>query len=245
MKVLGLVSSFREGPLVSGAIRSLVRVGLDDLLVSEGPAGEIPEGVMDAPASVFPEGVHVNEGRWRSDARKRNAMLQEAKRRTAPIVPGGAQEPVWGIWLDGDEILANPEWLRDRLQGVVWDDEARGSDTLNLPLWVVEHDRSMAITGGRLVRLDLIRSYDVSVSVVTDETGAEQGLGNLSTDARIWVETWMQAVETGRMLAWPPGPAEPCIVHRSHLRHPLRRGLRLHAQEAEELRRVGKLPASR
>lgn len=241
MRFVGLVSAFREGPLVRGCIDSLLRARLDDLLVSEGPAGELPPGVMEAPASEYPEGLEVNHGRWRSDARKRNALLKEAKRRHA-LRPG---EPLWGIWLDGDEIVVHPELLRDRLQAVVWEDEAKGTETLNLPLWVKEADGSLGITGGRLVRLDLLSSYDVSVSVVTDHRGDEQGLGNVQTDARLWLEMWLQAVDTGRMVAWPPGPGEPCIVHRSHLRHPARRGLRLHRQEAEELKRVGKLPGGR
>jgi hypothetical protein len=237
--VIGLVSAFREGRLTLGCIRSLAAVGLDDLLVSEGAAGELPDGVEAAPASEYPEGLHVNHGRWRSDARKRDAMLQEAKRRHA-LREG---EPLWGVWLDGDELLAHGENLRDRLQAVLWDDEARGGPpTLNLPLWTKEADGSLAITGGRLVRLDLVASYEISVSVVRSIGGEEQGLGNVEASSGAWLELWLQAVDRGRMIAWPPGPLEPCIVHRSHLRHPARRGLRLHRQEAEELRKAGKLP---
>lgn len=239
MRVVGLVSSFREGRLTLGCVRSLAAVGLDDLLVSEGPVGELPEGIMEAPASEWPEGLEVNNGRWRTDGRKRDAMMKEAKRRHA-LRPA---EPLWGVWLDGDELLAHGEYLRDRLQAVLWEDEVSGrAPTLNLPLWTREPDNSLAITGGRLVRLDLIQSYEISVSVVRSVGGSEQGLGNVTTDASLWLELWMQAAESGRMLAWPPGPLEPCIVHRSHLRHPLRKGLRLHEQEADELRRVGKLP---
>lgn len=241
MKVVGLVSSFREGRLTVGCVRSLHAVGLDDLLISEGPAGELPEGIMEAPASEWPEGMAelVNTGRWRTDGRKRDAMLKEAKRRHALR----GEEPLWGVWLDGDELLAHGEYLRDRLQAVLWEDEISGrAPTLNVPLWTREPDNSLAITGGRLVRLDLIDSYEISVSVVRSVGGSEQGLGNVSTDARLWLDLWLAAVESGRMLAWPPGPLEPCIVHRSHLRHPARRGLRLHKQEAVELARAGKLP---
>lgn len=241
MRVVGLISSYREGRLTLGAVRSLHAVGLDDLLISEGPAGELPEGIEEAPASEWPEGMAelVNHGRWRTDGRKRNMMLAEAKRRHA-LHEG---EPLWGVWLDGDELLAHGEYLRDRLQAVLWEDEASGrAPTLNLPLWTREPDNSMAITGGRLVRLDLIRSYEISVSVVRSVGDEEQGLGNVTTDASLWLELWMQAAESGRMLAWPPGPLEPCIVHRSHLRHPARKGLRLHEQEAAELAKVGKLP---
>lgn len=237
MRVVGLVSAFREGRLVDGAIRSLARVGLDDLLVSEGAAGELPEGIMEAPASEYPEGIDVNHGRWRSDARKRDAMLQEAKRRHA-LHEG---EPLWGVWLDGDELLAHGEYLRDRLQAVLWDDEARGgAPTLNLPLWTKEGDGSLAVTSGRLIRLDLLSSYEISVSVVRDFQGDEHGVGNVLTDASAWLDLWLRAVDAGRMIAWPPGPLEPCIVHRSHLRHPARRGYRLHRQELEELRKAGK-----
>jgi hypothetical protein len=236
MRVVGLISSYREGRLTLGAARSLHAVGLDDLLISEGPAGELPQGIEQAPQSEWPQGMAelVNHGRWRTDGRKRNAMLQEAKRRHAL-----RDEPLWGVWLDGDELLAYGENLRDRLQAVLWEDEGSGRPpTLNVPLWTREPDNSLGITGGRLVRLDLISSYEVSVSVVRSVGGEEQGLGNVTTDARLW----LAAVESGRMLAWPPGPLEPCIVHRSHLRHPARRGLRLHHQEAVELARIGKLP---
>jgi hypothetical protein len=241
VRVVGLVSAFREGRLTLGCIRSLAAVGLDDLLVSEGPAGELPEGIMEAPPSEYPEGLAVNHGRWRTDARKRDAMLKEAKRRH--VLRG--EEPLWGVWLDGDELLAHGEYLRDRLQAVLWDDEARGGPaTLNLPLWTKEADGSLAVTGGRLIRLDLVASYEISVSVVRSVGGEEQGVGNVDANSAAWLELWLQAVDKGRMIAWPPGPLEPCIVHRSGLRHPARRGLRLHRQEADELRKAGK-PTSR
>ena len=237
MRIVGLISSYREGRLLEGAMRSLDRAGLDDLIVFEGPAGKPLEA--DVPESSFPRGiVHVEQhGRWRTDARKRNDMLAAAKNRHAD---GG---PLWGVWLDGDEILVNGEYLRDHLQAVVWNDEHDGTDqpTIHLPLWVVEADGSMALTNSRIVRLDLIRSYDISVSVVTNEHGIEEAWGNTNPDARLWTEMWMTAVESGRMVAWPPISCHPHIYHRSNLRHPLRRGLRLHKQEADELRKAGKL----
>ena len=240
MKIVGLTSSFREGRLIRGAIRSLEAVGLDHLFVYEGSAGKVPEGVEESPESELGDelirGQTLVRGRWRSDARKRNEMLQAAKE----MFPEG---PVWGVWLDGDEVLANAEYLRDILQSAVWNDELSPGEppTIRWPLWTVEADGSMAITLGRLVRLDLIRSYDISVSVVTNEQGLEEAQGNLQEDARLWAEMWERAIRTGRMLAWPPYPGLPHIVHRSHLRHPLRKGLRLHEQELEELRKAGKL----
>lgn len=247
MRIVGLISSYLEGRLLEGAMRSLEKIGLDDLLVFEGAAGDPLE--VDVPESVFPRGVqHVSKhGRWRTDARKRNEMLKEAmKRNPAPYAPwtdtGEGTGPLWGIWLDGDEILVNGEYLRDQLQAVVWNDEHDGGDpTIRQPLWVVEADGSMALTNSRVVRLDLIQSYDISVSVVTNQHGIEEAWGNTNPDARFWVEMWMRAVESGRMIAWPPLSCQPHIYHRSNLRHPLRRGLRLHKQEADELKKAGKL----
>ncbi len=248
MKIVGLISAYLEGNLLEGAMRSLDTIGLDDLLVYEGPAGP----PLDVPAalnlgSVFPTDIeHVSKaGRWRTDARKRDEMLQEAKRRARLLEP--SREAVWGIWLDGDEILVNAKYLRDRLQAVVWNDDAeRERDpealpTIHQPLRVVEADGSIALTNSRVFRVDLVRSIDISVSVVTNEYGVEEAWGNTNPDARLWVEMWMKAVETGRMIAWPPLPCEPHIFHRSNLRHPARRGLRLHRQENDELRKAGRL----
>lgn len=245
MKVVGLVSSYREGRLVRGAIGSLEAVGLDDLIVFEGPAGPEPEGIEAAPESELDYcrefGRLVFSGRWRSDARKRDAMLKEVRRRHT--VSGVETPPIWGVWVDGDELLVRGELLRDILQSVLWQDELGPDEppTIRWPLRVVEPDGSIALTGGRLVRLDLIRSYDISVSVVTNYLGFEEAMGNENEDARLWLDLWMKAVDSGRMIAWPPLPSEPFLVHRSQLRHPARRGLRMHHQEREKLIEAGKI----
>ena len=235
MKLVGLMSSYKEGRLTLEAVRSLERVGCDNILIYEGAAGE-PLTDDEIPESIFPSGAKVHEGRWRTDARKRDAMLQEAKRRCS-------SGPVWGVWLDGDEILVNGEYLRDMLQSVTWNDEYDGTNepTIHWPMRVIEADGSMSVTVNRLVRVDQIRSVDIANSVVTNLRGIEEAWGNSPEDARIWLELWMRAVDRGLMVAWPPLPCEPVIYHRSNLRHPLRRGLRLHKQEADELRKAGKL----
>lgn len=237
MKIIGLISSYLEGRLLEGAMRSLDRVGLDDFLVYEGPAGE-PLNVNNSDlASTFARDVvHVSKcGRWRTDARKRNEMVQEAKHRAASI-----REPLWGVWLDGDEILVNGEYLRDQLQAVTWADE--DGETIHWPIRLIEADGSISIVVNRLVRLDLVQSVDISASVITNVHGVEEAWGNKQEDARIWLEMWMGGIDRGKMVAWPPLPCEPHIFHRSHLRHPERRGLRLHKQEDSELRKAGKIP---
>ena len=250
VRIVGLISSYLEGDLLAGAMRSLDKIGLDDLIVYEGPAGE-PLDLSGVPGdlnlgSVFPRGIeHVSKhGRWRTDARKRDEMLKAAKERSLRHQLTG---PIWGVWLDGDEILVHGEYLRDQLQAVVWDDEAalaadpEATPTIRRPLWVQEFEGSMGLTGSRVVRLDLIRSIDISISVVTNERGIEEAWGNTNPDARLWTEMWMMAVDKGRMIAWPPISCQPHIVHRSNLRHPVRRGLRLHEQELVELKKAGKL----
>lgn len=237
MKVVGLVSCYKEGRLLQGAVQSLERAVLDQIFVCEGPAGDaLGDEVPDSRFTGQLARLDFWEGRWRSDARKRNQMLERAK----AFFPG---EPLWGVWLDGDEVLRDAEYLRDELQSVLWNDELAEDEppTIHWPLWVVEADGSVALTTGRLVRLDLIRSYDISVSVTTNVLGLEQGFGNENPDARIWLDVWQKAMSTGRMLSLPPHPGQPHIVHRSNLRHPLRRGLRMHKQETEELKKAGKL----
>jgi hypothetical protein len=231
VRVVGLVSSYREGALVRAAARSLLKVSLDRLYVFEGPAGDpleadVPESELDA-LEGRPD-VVLHRGRWRTDARKRNEMLQRAKR----DFPGGA---LWGVIVDGDEVLMNGEYLRDKLQTVLWEDEARSEPWLKVPLPLVEHEGSMSTITARVLRLDLIRSVDVSTSVMTRTDGVQVGLGNQPVPSSIFVDAWCRAIDAGKTIAWPPFPCEPYLVHRSHLRHPLRRGLRMSVQEQAEL----------
>lgn len=239
MKIVGLVSAYKEGALVRGAIDSLEQVGLDGMLVYEGPAG--PPLGDDVPDSEYPPWI-TNEpfrwthhgGRWRTDGRKRNAMLQEAKARHT-------DGPLWGVWLDGDEILVNGQYLRDLLQAVVWNDERDEQPTIRYPLRLIEADGAISTISNRVVRLDLIHSVDISTSVVTNIYGVEEAWGNVVEDSELWMRHFLGAMDHGRMTAWPPLPCEPHIFHRSHLRHPSRRGQRMHEQEADELRKAGKL----
>lgn len=250
MRVVGMISTYKEGRLVRGAISSLLAVGLDALYVYEGPAGDpdddlggdVPDtdlsqlGVID---TIGPK-VHLRENRWRTDARKRNEMLQAAKR----DFPG----ETWAVVLDADEVLVNGEYLRDRIEHVTNEDAHLLSEymagrrpdldacppTARVPLHLVEHDGGMHLITARVFRCDLLRSIDHSSSVVTNERGVREGWGNYAARSAVWIEGWLRAIDEGKMIAWPPLPCEPHIVHRSNLRHPLRRRLRMSAQEADE-----------
>lgn len=246
MNVVGMLSAYKEGRLVRGAIESLLRVGLDHLYVFEGPAGEpLDDDVPDSdyPPTLTPIShnggfLTFHRNRWRTDARKRNEMLQRAKR----DFPG----ETWAVVIDGDEILWCAEYLRDRIEAVSNEDHWKGASialpdnppTARIPLRLIERDGSMSAITARVFRIDLLRSIDVSSSVVTNVAGIQDGWGNYPEMSSLYLEGMLNAIDKGHMVAWPPQPCEPCIVHRSHLRHPLRRGLRMSDQETRELARA-------
>lgn len=247
--LVGLMSTYREGPLAVNACRSLLDAHLDRVIVWEGPAG--PERCEDAPATSIGAAdgeVTFREGRWESDAAKRTGMLRYAVRQ----FPG---RPVWAVLLDGDEILVNGRHMRDLIQCKMWEDEARGASltdpdnlpTGGIPLRLVEHDATCAFAFERLLRLDTLRRFVVSNLIVETVFGNEMRIGHvpetLEAEARMRQATIREAAEKEweypRRLVAPPLPGEACIVHRSHLRHPARRPLRLHKQELSELERLG------
>lgn len=246
MIVVGMVSCYREGRLVRAAIDSLLRVELDRLYVYEGPAGEPLPNEQELPASELDsldggEGVVVERGRWRTDARKRDAILKRAK---ADF--GYLGEPLWAVVVDADEVLVNGEMLRDRLEWLVARDELAGASVATpdnppmarWPLHLIEHDGSISLITARVFRADMLRSIDHSSSIVTNASGIREGWGNYAASSRLWIEGWLRAIDKGKMIAWPPLPCEPHLVHRSNLRHPARAMLRMSEQETVEFARA-------
>ncbi len=231
MIVVGMVSSYREGRLARGAIESLRAARLDRLYIYEGPAGPPLPDEADIPGTWLPEPgprTIVRHGRWRTDARKRNEILQRAKAE----FPAG---PLWAVVVDADEVLVNGAYLRDRLEWILWEDQRTGgAPHSRWPLRLVEHDGSISLIGARVFRADLVRSIDHSSSMITNEAGVREGWGNEGEVSALWIEGWLQAIDAGHMIAWPPLPCEPHLFHRSNLRHPLRRGLRMSEQEGVE-----------
>lgn len=240
MHVVGMISAYKEGRLVRGAIDSLERVGLDGLYVYEGPAGDplgddVPDSDYGYTFSVPLRSHVLHRGRWRTDARKRTEMLQRAKR----DFPGDA----WAVVLDGDEVLWNAEYLRDLIEAVHAENEHHGRSTatpadppiVRLPLRLIEQDGTISLITARVYRMDYVREYNVSSSLVTNILGVQEGWGNRPELSPLWLQAWEHAIDKGQLVSWPPFPCEPAIVHRSHLRHPLRRGLRMSDQETREL----------
>ena len=90
------------------------------------------------------------------------------------------------------------------------------------------------------LRVDRVDSYSVSSSVFTNAMGQLEGRGNY----RAHIDDYplgaqmrqLSEPDGGAMFAWDSWALhEPFIIHRSHLRHPRRSGLRLHEQEAVEI----------
>ena len=239
--LVGLISAYKEGELVRQAVASTLRA-CERVYVCEGPAGDpidddrVPDSDLGGLESD--ERVTVSVGRWRTDARKRQAMLESVQR------DYGTDRSVWGVIVDADEVLWHGEYLRDwllRLDYTEQLDETGGSRYLGRPLRLVELDGSVSWARGRLLRLDRMRRYRVSTSVFEHADGLYTGAGNVPDYLNDWAAPRSVYLEgdNPRMMVMPPLPTEPFLVHRSILRHPLRAGLRLHEQERAELLRAG------
>lgn len=245
--LVGLMSTWREGKLAENAWRSLNDSRLDGVLIGEGPAGPKPDGWEDLPETVLPPANHF-KGEWTTDAAKLNAFL--------PLIRSTHTGPIWAVWLAGDELLVNGHLLRDILQRVQWEDERLGRHLLDpdngpafsVPLTQVEHDGSLGRVLSRCVRVDLIRRYVVSSHVIELVNGATIQHGNrplLATEEpqyKAMAEAdGQEAMAEIALRQFVPTllAGEPYTIHRPHLRHPARQAVRMHHQEAAELRRLG------
>ncbi len=216
MKIVGLVSSFREGALLESAIRSLA--ALDAIVVFEGPVEQNAD--LSGPESVIPNRVgnlqvNVVRGEWPADAAKRTAMIEWCH--TRRWLQG---EDVWGLWLDGDEILLWGEYLRDWVTAAasVGDEE---NPVLGWPISLVELDSSVAWCRSKLVRIDLIERYLVSSSYVQLKSGQTITIGNLQCWTPLDGPTQFAEVNGETLPHWrarPPLQGEPHLQHRWMIR---------------------------
>lgn len=245
-----LVSTYREGPPLRAGLRTILEAGFDAVHVWEGPALDVERdlgGAPESPLGEFRRDADVFHGSWPTDAVKHTEMIQHARREFY-------DRPLWIMWMGGDELLLYGSALRDIAQHLLWQDEAEGrsiqamikdpgNDAVAITgggvVYLLEADGGLSIMRGRLVRGDAIRRYVVGDLVCELITGAQARLGNLPVDANVWMEERFTGMEAGRLFIPPPLPGEPLVVHRSHLRHPSRRTLRMHEQEHAELERLG------
>lgn len=238
MRLLGLISSYKEGRLIQHAARTALE-SCDAVYVLEGPAGPPLEADVP-PTELGPllERVELDAGVWPTDAEKRNHLLRWAR---GPL----PCEPTWGLWIDADEVLVNGPYLRDWLELLAWQDEESPGAPPNArcPLRLIEADGSVSVSLAKLVRLDLIDHYTISIAACVDLDGKLAKGGNFHDTIGRYLRLdpdRSEKLEQG-YLYWPPGPAplDPYLVHRSILRHPRRAGLRLNEQEAAQIAKQG------
>jgi hypothetical protein len=226
--IVGLTPTYREGPLAAAAVRCLLEC-CDVVYACEGPAGP-PH--TDGSETVWPKDliresrVSFTHGEWSSDAAKRNAMLERTRRYPAPV---------WGVYLDADEILIGARWLPDLIHAhdVNTPD---GEDAAAIDLLITEVDGSVGRVH-RVFRLDRLEAHLLSMSQLKF-----RGLESVVTFPLIPV--WRPGEEVTAFNR-PPLQGEPHIHHRAYYRPPARAEHRLHQAEIDEFRRLEQAEATR
>lgn len=240
--IVGLVTCYREGRLIRGCISSLARA-CDTVLVLEGPAPAGRELAGDASELQFrgrPDNVVVRTGAWDDDAAKRTelvvwAQALHSRRRAQP-----SRDPLWLVWLDGDELLLWPEYLPDYLEFLRAAPDSEENATGGFPLRHVEPDGSVYLSWGRVLNGRTVRRYLVSGYQVELDSGVIVALPltPLCTAGGIPLapEDGVPATDDARDL-WlassrPPLAGEPHVLHRHPLRRRGRAAQRMHDDEA-------------
>lgn len=213
--LVGMLPTYREGPLAASAARCLFRCC--DVVVSyEGPVGHAPETGV---ATEWPKDLARNPklirktGEWADEVAKRNAMLEFTRRYPAPV---------WGVFLDADEILLGAEWIPD----LIWaagQNQDEGRVVSAIPLLIQEVDSSVGRIH-RLIRLDLLERHVLSMSQMLFYGG--YGLVTVFPVVPLW-RPGQAVTEFNR----PPMEGEPHIHHRSYYRPRGRTDFRLHKEE--------------
>lgn len=233
--IYALMSTYREDVLGLSAARSVL-AGCDVLVMYEGAVGTPAEGGGPTPVGSIRDaceqaGVSFwhDVGEWDTDAAKRTAMLEFAQGLADPWVEGG--EPLWCVWIDGDEVMLWSEYLPDYLRRA---EQIPGAAAQGLR--VVEFDGSVAMAQGRCIRGDLVKACVEGSYQIEMNSGMIFALPNehLCVAGGVPVGKPDGEPVTVEDLARlrPPLSGEPHILHRTTLRSPERTARRLHATEA-------------
>jgi hypothetical protein len=216
--VVALISSFREGELIQGAIRS-ANVCADRVMVWEGSTNAKSSPTAGEKTRVGKESVNnFHVGIWRDEAAKRNAMLRDAK--------AFMRKPFWILTIDADEILVWPEYVTDWLNalrpGYPRSDENVVPLKITVPGWDEETKNGPAtyIQPSRLVHSSLVERYTNGLVLAETPDGAKLDFSAYRSET-------------------PPVFGEPHIHHRYYLRRPERAALRGYALEQSELADAG------
>src|SRR5215469_14569311 len=101
--IVGMVPTYKEGKLARDAIASILPI-CKAVIVFEGPISNAPSEGIPSDFSSFKKDqrVIIKYGEWDSEVHKRNEMLDFTRRYPAPV---------WGVFVDADEIVIWPEYL--------------------------------------------------------------------------------------------------------------------------------------
>src|SRR5215469_15265455 len=113
--IICLISSYKEGALIQGAIRSAfgfcktiyVCEGLTEPTEVEGEETNLGDYSPDRAVGGLGD-IRYHSGRWKLESDKRTGMIRAAKR-------DFGSEDFWILTLDADEVLVWGENLRDYL----------------------------------------------------------------------------------------------------------------------------------
>ena len=217
--IVGMVPTYKEGKLARDAIYSLISV-CDCVLVFEGPIKGAPDSGIDTnfgkPKGALGQKIIRKSGTWNSEVHKRNEMLERTRR---------FKPPVWGIFLDADEVILWPEYIESYIEAC----EAQapeGQSTVNCPLLRVEVDGSIQSVQ-RIIRLDLLERHVLSMSQ-WKFFGSD-------------IAVTFPAIPSDRS----PNMGEPHIFHRAFLRPPKRGDFRLYEREIEDFQLLEKIERDR
>lgn len=232
--IVGLMSTYMEGALALGALHSLMDVGCCDIIgILDGPVEGTAASGDPTPLEemMLLEGVYTvsRDGVWKDDAAKRNALLRWAKVRCPK------REPLWCLWLDGDEVMLWGQYLDDMIR---YANEETGIG--GFPLRIVELDGSVAYSHNRIFRGDRVRKFLIGASQAELHTGMVVGLPNTpicgAGGIPVHPDGGWQGMSPERQSEWlarcrPPVAGEPHILHRSALRSRHRKIERQHEAE--------------
>lgn len=214
-RFVGMLPTYREGPLAASAARTLFEC-CDVVLSYEGPVGNAPE---TGDPTEWPRDLQRNSrlirkhGTWTDEVAKRNAMLDFTRR---------YDPPVWGVYLDADEILLGARWVPDLVYAAERNAE-EGRAVSAIPLLIQEVDYSVGRIH-RLIRLDLLKRHVLSMSQMVF-------FGSEVVVTFPVIPTWRPGQDMTPFQR-PPMEGEPHIHHRSYYRPKARTDFRLHKEEA-------------
>lgn len=246
--IAGLISSYDEGMLVADAVDSLAGA-CDRIGLFEGPVGDNgaplvpwnPDMVVDR-LGQHQDYLHMATQRKYADAAgKRNACIAWARSVGA----------TWAVWLDADEVMLWPQYLRSMiLRAEMEADEETAIG--GFPIRVVELDGSVALGNNRIVSMAAVKEYlhdayqarlvnDMVVALPNEKVCGPGGIPYGAYPMQQMADGTIVPIadtEDERVQAFlarhrPPVAGEPHILHRAVLRDPNRQAARLNAVEAE------------